>query len=336
MAQRLNSQVRWWLAWALWFLALGVNAQGHVQQIPLLSGHVIDSTDTLTAPQREAINAKLAAFEAATGTQLVALIVATTAPEDITSFANRVGNAWKIGRKDEGDGLLLVVAKNDRKVRIEVAKTLEGAIPDLAAKQVIDQAITPRFKQGDFAGGIDAGIDRLVQLTQQENLPTPMATVSPANHSSEAEMDAALSKFGWIVLGAGVLLVKFLGSLGAVALTGVYWVVGYASGTVATRFNDTADTFFWSALVGPLFYIGIFVLVIALLPAQEPGKTSKPGKSKSDDTVSNDTNTSWWTSSSAQSSDSGSSSGFDSSSSDSSFSSGGGGDFGGGGASGDW
>ena len=90
---------------------------------------------------------KLAAFEQKKGTQIVMLMVPTTQPEDIASYANRVGNAWKIGRKEVGDGVLLVVAKDDRKVRIEVAKTLEGAIPDLAARQIIDEAITPHFRR---------------------------------------------------------------------------------------------------------------------------------------------------------------------------------------------
>ena len=104
---------------------------------------------------------------------MVVLVIASTAPEDIASYANRVANDWKIGRRAVGDGVLLIVAKDDRRVRIEVAKTLEGAIPDLAAKRVIDQAMTPRFKQGDYAGGIGAGVEQLTALINGEALPAP-------------------------------------------------------------------------------------------------------------------------------------------------------------------
>ena len=109
-----------------------------VQPVPALTARVIDQTGTLDASQRAALEAKLAALEKAKGSQVVVLMVPTTAPEDIASYANRVGNAWKIGRRDVGDGVLLLVAKNDRKMRIEVAKTLEGAIPDVLAARIID------------------------------------------------------------------------------------------------------------------------------------------------------------------------------------------------------
>jgi uncharacterized protein len=136
---------------------------------------VIDATDSLEAGQKAALEAKLAALEAAKGSQVVVLMVPTTAPEDIASYANRVGNTWKIGRKSVGDGVLLVVAKDDRKVRIEVAKTLEGAIPDLAAKQIIDQALTPRFKQGDYAGGLDAAVDQLAARIKTQTMSSSSA-----------------------------------------------------------------------------------------------------------------------------------------------------------------
>ncbi|BDT69650.1 hypothetical protein os1_38420 [Comamonadaceae bacterium OS-1] len=159
-----------WLA----LLALASHAQS-VLPVPALTGHVIDTTATLSAAQLQALEAKLTAFETSTGAQVVVLMVPTTQPEDIASYANRVGNAWKIGRKEVGDGLILLVAKNDRKLRIEVAKTLEGAIPDLAASNIINDAITPRFKQGDFAGGVDAGVDQIMALVKGEALPAPTA-----------------------------------------------------------------------------------------------------------------------------------------------------------------
>ncbi len=156
-----------WLAWAC-------SAQD-LQPVPALSGHVVDHTASLSSAQQQALEAKLSAFEARSGSQVVVLLVPTTQPEDIASYANRIGNAWKIGRKDVGDGLVLLVAKNDRKLRIEVAKTLEGAVPDLAAKNIIDDAITPHFKQGDFAGGVDAGVDQIMARIVGEALPAPKA-----------------------------------------------------------------------------------------------------------------------------------------------------------------
>src|SRR5690606_17847678 len=103
---------------------------------------------------RSALEARLAALEREAGAQLVVLMVPSTAPEDIAAYAHRVADTWKVGRREVGDGLLIVVAKNDRRVRIEVAKTLEGAIPDLMAFRVIDERITPAFRAGDFAGGL--------------------------------------------------------------------------------------------------------------------------------------------------------------------------------------
>ena len=136
----------------------------------------MDKTGTLDAAQLQALEAKLTAFEQSRGSQIVMLMVPSTLPEDITDYTQRVGDSWKIGRKDMGDGLLLVVAKNDRKVRIATTKTLEGALPDLATKQIIDNAITPRFKQGDFAGGLGAAADQIMARITGENLAAPDAS----------------------------------------------------------------------------------------------------------------------------------------------------------------
>jgi uncharacterized protein len=155
------------------FASQGALAQ---QAVPALTGHVVDTSGTLSATQHAALEAKLSAFEAQRGAQVVVLLVNTTQPEDITSYANRVGNSWKIGRKEVGDGLLLVAAMQDHKLRIEVAKSLEGAIPDLEAKRVMDSQITPRFKQGDIAGGLDAGVSRIMALITGEALPAPAQT----------------------------------------------------------------------------------------------------------------------------------------------------------------
>jgi uncharacterized protein len=134
---------------------------------------VTDTTGTLDAGQKQALEAKLAAFEKARGTQIAVVMVGSTQPEPISDFAQRIGEAWKIGRHEVGDGLLIVVAKDDRRVWIAVAKALEGAVPDLAAARVIREQITPRFRQGDFAGGLTAALDSIFRLIEGEGLPVP-------------------------------------------------------------------------------------------------------------------------------------------------------------------
>ena len=169
--------MRRWLAFlaaALLLLCGAVRAQG-VLPVPALSARAIDQTGTLSAAQLQSLEALLAAVEARRGSQVVVLMVPSTLPEDIAAYAQRIGDAWKIGRKDVGDGLLIVVAKNDRKVRIEVAKALEGAIPDLAAKRIIDAQITPAFKAGDFAGGLTAAVGAIDARIGGEGLPEPKA-----------------------------------------------------------------------------------------------------------------------------------------------------------------
>jgi len=149
---------------------------------------VTDSTGTLNAGQRQALEQKLAAFESARGTQIAVVIVGSTQPEPISDFAQRIGDAWKIGRHDVGDGLLLVVAKDDRRVWIAVAKALEGAVPDNAAARVIREQITPRFRQGDFAGGIGAALDSIFRLIEGEGLPAPSSRPSQGAGPDGIEM----------------------------------------------------------------------------------------------------------------------------------------------------
>jgi uncharacterized protein len=287
-----------WLPLAAW-------AQS-VQAVPALTAHVMDSTGTLDAAQRSALEAKLTAFEQSRGAQVVVLIVPTTQPEDIAAYAQRVGDTWKIGRKSIGDGLLLVVAKNDRKVRIETTKALEGAIPDLAARQVIDTAITPRFKQGDYAGGLDAAADQLIALISGENLPEPEqeSGTSSSNDGFEWTDLAVFLFFAVPIAGriaAGVLGRKF----GSVATGGVV-------GVLAWVFTSSLIVAGLAVLVGT-----VFALVASL------GSFGRGGRSSGG-----------WTTGGFGG---GSGGGWSSGSSDGGgFSSGGGGDFGGGGASGDW
>ena len=175
------------------FAALGVGAQ-QVQPVPPLTARVIDTSGTLKPDEIAALDAKLAALEKDKGSQLVVLMVPTTAPEDIAAYAQRVGDTWKIGRRNVGDGILLVVAVKDRRVRIAVAKTLEGAVPDIAASHIIEDAITPHFRQGQYAQGLQAGVDQIAARVRGEELP-PVA--APQQQRGGGQDDS----FGLLELG---------------------------------------------------------------------------------------------------------------------------------------
>ena len=139
--------------------------------VPPLTGHVIDQTGTLTAAQKAALEQTLTAFEARKGSQLAVLLVASTAPEAIEPFALRVAEQWKLGRKKVDDGAILVVAKDDRTLRIEVGYGLEGVLNDATSKRIIDETIVPLFKQQNFAGGIQAGLAQMIRIVDGEPLP---------------------------------------------------------------------------------------------------------------------------------------------------------------------
>lgn len=153
------------------FLLLFVTTLWAEIAVPPLSKHVTDLTATLTAEQISSLEDKLAAFETSKGSQIAVLILPTTQPEDIGAFGIRVADSWKIGRKAVDDGVILLVAKDDHKLRIEVGRGLEGVIPDAIAKRVIEEIITPKFKENDFMGGIDAGVSQLIGLIAGEKLP---------------------------------------------------------------------------------------------------------------------------------------------------------------------
>lgn len=139
--------------------------------VPALKARVTDLTQTLTQAERAALEDKLAAFESKKGSQIAVLLVPTTQPEEIAQYAIRVAEQWKIGREKSDDGILVLVAKNDRKLRIEVGRGLEGAIPDVYAKRIVSDVIGPKFKQGDFAGGLNDGVDKIISLVDGEALP---------------------------------------------------------------------------------------------------------------------------------------------------------------------
>ncbi len=221
-----------WLAWLGLLLALWLSAWSPAQAqlaVPTLSGRVIDQVGLLDPAQRAAIEQRLAEFEARAGPQIVVLLVATTQPEDIAAYAQRVADTWKIGRREIGDGVLIVVARDDRQIRIEVAKALEGAIPDLAARQIIDRSIAPGFKRGDYAGGLSAGIDALIARIEGEHLPAPAPRGARAAHGFDWQ-DLALFFFIAVPIVGGVLTAILGRKLGAVVTAagagGVAWVLG--------------------------------------------------------------------------------------------------------------
>lgn len=154
-------------------LLLGIALARADVAVPPLTAQVTDLTGTLSGGAVARIEAKLADLEAKKGSQLAVLIVPTTQPEEIEQYGIRVADAWKIGRKGVDDGAILIVAKDDRRVRIEVGKGLEGALPDAIANRIIDETITPHFKQGDYDGGVEAGIDQMISVVNGEPLPAP-------------------------------------------------------------------------------------------------------------------------------------------------------------------
>ncbi|MBS0417347.1 MAG: YgcG family protein [Proteobacteria bacterium] len=165
--------------WALLILTLGAigpwaPAFGQTQQpVPKLNTRVTDLTGTLTAEQQATLEDKLRTFEARKGVQIAVLIVATTEPEDIVNYSYRVAHNWKLGRAKIDDGALLIVAKDDRELRIEVGRALEGPLTDVTAHRIISDTIVPLFRQGDFYGGINAGLDQIIRIVDGEPLPPP-------------------------------------------------------------------------------------------------------------------------------------------------------------------
>lgn len=191
--------------------------------IPPLQARVTDLTGTLSADQRAKLEGELKAFEAKKGSQIAVLLVPTTEPETIEQYSIRVAEAWKLGRKGVDDGALLLVAKNDRTLRIEVGYGLEGVIPDAIAKRVVDDIILPHFKQGDFYGGIEAGVDRLIRLVEGEPLPPPKQ-----KGSSGSAFDTYFPAiFIAVIIGGGLLRAIFGPFFGASIAGGITGVVGW-------------------------------------------------------------------------------------------------------------
>ena len=222
------------LAWLTLFAALPALAQttnggvgSQLKPVPELSGRVIDQTHTLSSSDVQALSEKLKTLEDETGAQVAVLMVATTAPEDIASYTWRVASSWKLGRKDIGDGSLIVVAKNDRRMRIEVARKLEGAIPDIQAGRIIDGAMKPRFRVDDYAGGLSAAIDQMSLLIRGEKLPAPAKQQNQSSSwSQNLDFLLPLLFFGF-PLGIAIARALFGRVLGSLIVGGIAGAAAY-------------------------------------------------------------------------------------------------------------
>ncbi|MBR1245436.1 YgcG family protein [Bradyrhizobium sp. AUGA SZCCT0169] len=272
--------------------------------VPPLVGRVVDQTGTLTSGDIASLNQTIRSFETRKGSQVAVLIVPTTDGEAIEQFSLRVAEAWKIGRKKIDDGAVLVIAKNDRHLRIEVGYGLEGALTDVTTKRIIDEEITPKFKSGDFAGGVSAGLNKMIRIIDGEKLPEP----EPPHWQHQTgvfDVDALFNPFLLIpVFLFGGLMRTMLGRLvGAGVGGGVVMLIAW---------------FLFGSLVAGIFaglIAALFVLFSDAIVSSTPGSSGSGG----------------WSGGSSGGSWSGGSS-----SSSSSDSGGGGGSFGGGGASGSW
>jgi uncharacterized protein len=225
--------------------------------VPPLKARVTDLTNTLAAGEREALENELSAFEARKGSQVAVLILPSTQPETIEQYAVRVVEVWKLGRRKVDDGVLLLVAKDDRRVRIEVGYGLEGAIPDAAAKRIIEDDITPRFKNGDFYGGVRAGADRIMRTIDGEPLPAPAARMAPRG-----------DPFAWLI--PGLIAVMFVSSL-------LNRLFGRMAGAAATGAIAGAAGWLLFGMLGVGLIIGVVVFVLVLVGALMPASRGGSG-----------------------------------------------------------
>lgn len=228
------------------FTLCGSFIAGAQVPVPPLTGRITDQTATLTAEQKTALEQTLQTFEARKGSQLAVLIVPSSEPETIEQYALRVAELWKLGRKKVDDGALLVVAKNDRALRIEVGYGLEGALNDATSKRIISEIIAPRFKQEDFYGGITAGVDQIIRVIDGEPLPEPDG--KPAG--GLADLQPYIPVLFILVLGIGGVLRTVLGRFpGALATGGAVAVVAWL----------------WAGAVSIALVAGVIALLFTLL-----------------------------------------------------------------------
>src|SRR5215831_15104470 len=210
------------IAAALLFGAAGghaATADPNEIAVPKLSAHVMDLTGTLTADERSSLDAKLVDFERARGSQVAVLLVPSIGTEPIEDFATRVTDQWQLGRKGVDDGVLLVVAKEQRKLRLQTGRGVQGTLTDALSKRIVSDIISPHFRNGDFAGGLDAGVDAIIKAVEGEELPLPSA------HKSAQRVDTMGSLSNLFVLAifvvpiAGLILRRLVGRFVGAGLT---------------------------------------------------------------------------------------------------------------------
>jgi uncharacterized protein len=243
-----------WLPVLLWALLAAAAAAGastalaqSMQPVPALEARVTDLTGTLTAAQQAQLESRLAEFESRKGAQVAVLIVPTVRPEAIEQYSIRVVDAWKLGREKPDDGALLLVAKDDRELRIEVGRGLEGALTDLVSRRIIDDTILPLLRTGDFAGGIAAGVEQMIRVIDGEALPEP-----DRGWGGAARIDDLLPLLFGIIFVASVVLRAILGrALGSLATGGVAGFAGWAiSQLVPVAVGAGVFAFLMSLLLG--------------------------------------------------------------------------------------
>lgn len=213
------------LTLCMMLLFVSCNALAELVAVPALKSRVTDLTQTLTAEQQSQLEAKLTTFEQQKGSQIAVLIVPTTQPEDIAQYSIRVVDAWKLGRAKQDDGVLILVAKNDRKMRVEVGYGLEGAIPDLIAKRIVSEIMAPSFKQGDYHTGINHATDKLISLIQGEHIPAPVTDKKGVDFESMLPM----LLFGGLIFGSILRAIFgnfFGGALNGGAIGLLVWLLG--------------------------------------------------------------------------------------------------------------
>jgi uncharacterized protein len=218
--------------------------------IPKLAARVTDETNTLSAPQRQALEAKLAGWEQNSGNQLVVLIVASTKPEPIESYSIRVADAWKIGRKGQDNGAIFVVAKDDHKMRIEVGYGLEGVLTDVTSHRIIDETVAPLFRQNRFAEGINAGVDRIIAVVGS-GAPLPAKAASPRARQPFDFGTLLIFLFVGVPIVGGILSRIFGRTLGSTVGGGVVgagaWLL---AGSIAIGVGAGLIAFFIMLLLG--------------------------------------------------------------------------------------
>lgn len=231
--------------------------------VPKLTGHVVDLTPTLSAPQRAGLEAKLASFEREHGSQVVVLLVPTLGSETIEEFAGRVTDEWKLGRKGVDDGVLFVAAMQDHKMRIHTGRGVQGTLTDVLGKRIVSDLVAPHFRGGDFSGGIEAGTDAIVKAIEGEKLPLPARSApSTGSHGSEGSL-SGLAMFAFVLVPIAGLILRgvfgrFFGATITSGLTGaaVWFVIGSLGITVVAvllAFVFTLMSGFGRGLRGPGF-----------------------------------------------------------------------------------